>query len=324
MTNLEFLEYSGKHPVPIIDPYYNKDKIIITPKKEQKNDLMRANARLIELITVFNYLNGENRREDDSEVQSVVEKVMEILDDVIGINFSAFSQFFMVYNSAYNSYREYDKTKKRLFIYAMLLRYCKERHGMYTSHGYSDAILQVMCDNYSHKRNSKTTIDKITDAIEPLGLKRLLRSDEFESAGNFYLLPDKGDVDIYQGMVRKFSLETKALRQEQDKLPDFVLKMAGEYYIGEAKMMKGSGGGQDKQLVEIINFIRYQEPNENVHYVVYFDGEYANMLLSSSTRSPKIERQYKDIVKCLTENPRNFFVNPDGFSALLNERRRGG
>ena len=33
MTNIELFEYSGKHPVPLIDPYYNKDKIIIPPTK---------------------------------------------------------------------------------------------------------------------------------------------------------------------------------------------------------------------------------------------------------------------------------------------------
>ena len=84
-------------------------------------------------------------------------------------------------------------------------------------------------------------------------------------------------------------------------------------------MMKGSGGGQDKQLVEIINFIRYQEKNKKLHYIVYFDGEYANMLLCSKRRSPKIEKQYQDIVKCLIANPRNFFVNPDGFLALMKD-----
>lgn len=151
MTNLELLDYSGRHPVPLIDPYYNKDKIIITPTREQTNELMQANARLIELITVFNYLNGEGRAENDAELQNVVEKVMKILDNVSGINFSAFSQFFMVYNSSYNSYREYEASKKRKFIYELLLRYCNERHGMYSSHGYSDAILQIKCDNYSHK-----------------------------------------------------------------------------------------------------------------------------------------------------------------------------
>lgn len=323
MTNLEVLAYSGRRPVPLIDSYYNKGSLVITPAKGQSNELMKANSRLIELITVFNYLNGEGLLEDAAEIQRVVENVVKILDSVEGINYSAFSQFFMVYNSTYNSYSKFDGAKKRRFVYAMLLRYCEERHGMYLSHGYSDAILQVMCDNYSHKRNSKTTIDKITDTIETLGFKRLSETVSFESSDNFYFLPDKGDAGIYHNMVSSLSLETRALRQEQDKLPDFIIKIDGDYYIGEAKMMKGSGGGQDKQLVEIINFIRYQERQPNVHYVVYFDGEYANMLLSSTDRSPKIERQYQDIVKCLTENPKNFFVNPDGFIVLLNDLLQG-
>ena len=321
MTNLELLDYSGRNPVPLLDPYYNKEKLVITQTKDETNALMRANARLIELITVFNFMTGEGRKESDAEVQNVVGKIIEILDKVCGINLSAFSQFFMVYNSSHNSYTEYDAERKRKFVYAMLCRYCAERHVMYSSHGYSDAILQVMCDNYSHKRNSKTTIDKITDTIEPVGISHLPQLASFATNDNFYLLPDKGDADAYQNLVEKLSLETKALRQEQDKLPDFVMKIGGAYYIGEAKMMKGSGGGQDKQLVEIINFIRYQEQDASVHYVVYFDGEYANMLLSASQRSPKLERQYQDIVKCLTENPRNFFVNPEGFVALLNELR---
>ena len=320
MTNIELFEYSGRHPVPLIDPYYNKDKIIIPPTKDLTNELIQANSKLIELITVFNYLNEEGRGSEDVEVIKIVGKVQHILDNVIGINFSAFSQFFMVYNSAYNSYREYSELKKKQFIYEMLQRYCIERHSMYSSHGYSNAILQVMCDNYSHKRNSKTTIDKIIDTIEPMGFRRLSEKMSFLDENNFYLLPDKGDVDVYKQMARELSLETQALSQEQDKLPDFVLKYADEYYIGEAKMMKGSGGGQDKQLVEIINFIRYQEQNKKVHYVVYFDGEYANMLLCSTRRSPKIDRQYQDIVRWLTVNPGNFFVNPDGFHALLKDR----
>ena len=319
MTNIELFEYSGQHPVPLIDPYYNKDKIIIPPTKELTNELIQANSKLIELITVFNYLNEEGRDSEDVEVMKIVEKVQCILDNVIGINFSAFSQFFMVYNSAYNSYKEYSEPKKKQFIYEMLRRYCQERHAMYSSHGYSNAILQVMCDNYSHKRNSKTTIDKIVDTIEPMGFRRLSGIKSLVDEQKFYFLPDKGDVDIYQRMVRELSLETKALSQEQDKLPDFVLRCNDEYYIGEAKMMKGSGGGQDKQLVEIINFIRYREQNKKVHYVVYFDGEYANMLLSSERRTPKLQRQYQDIVRCLTANPGNFFVNPDGFLALLTD-----
>ena len=79
----------------------------------------------------------------------------------------------------------------------------------------------------------------------------------------------------------------------------------------EMKTMKGSGGGQDKQLVEVINFIRYAENDERIHYITFMDGEYVNMLFRS--QQPKIRRQYADIVNCLKSNPGNYFVNTAGF-----------
>jgi len=61
MTNVELFEYSGQHPEPIIDPYYNRDKVVIPETVEQTNDLVEKNARLIELISVFSYFT-EHRR----------------------------------------------------------------------------------------------------------------------------------------------------------------------------------------------------------------------------------------------------------------------
>lgn len=40
MTNLQLFEYSGVHPEPIIDPYYNRDKVVIPPTVEETNDLV--------------------------------------------------------------------------------------------------------------------------------------------------------------------------------------------------------------------------------------------------------------------------------------------
>ena len=102
---------------------------------------------------------------------------------------------------------------------------------------------------------------------------------------------------------------------EQDKLPDMVFKYADEFYIVEIKNMKGGGGGQNKQIVEVINFIRYAEQNRHVHYVTFLDGEYSNLLHKSQQR--KIRLQREDIVGCLTRNPGNYFVNTAGFMALL-------
>lgn len=59
MTNIESFEYSGEHPEPIIDPYYNRDRIVIPQTAEQANTLVERNARLIELVSVFAYFSGE-------------------------------------------------------------------------------------------------------------------------------------------------------------------------------------------------------------------------------------------------------------------------
>ena len=99
-------------------------------------------------------------------------------------------------------------------------------------------------------------------------------------------------------------------------MPEEPFSINGEYYIVEMKSMKGSGGGQDKQLTEVINFIRYSESNVKVHYVTYLDGEYSN-LLHGGTSQPKIRCQYDDTVSCLENNPGNFFLNTAGFVKLL-------
>ena len=314
MTNQELFDYSGRNPEPIIDPYYNKGSVVITPTAKEKNALMLGNERLIELITVFNYLVNSGKPKDDAEVQAVIAKTMKVLDDVDGINFSAFSQFFMVYNSAHSSYLNYTEMEKREFVYQMLCLFCKERHPLYMSHGYTNSILQVVSDNYSHKRNSKTSIVKILDKMKPYSFKRLLNED-FERSKDFYLLPDKGDSALFKKFKKAYSVEMVSAKSEQDKLPDMLFKFKEQFYIMEMKTMKGSGGGQDKQLVEVINFIRYAEKDKRIHYITFMDGEYVNMLFRS--QQPKIRRQYADIVNCLKSNPGNYFVNTAGFVKLM-------
>lgn len=318
MTNLELLGFSVKNPPPLLDEYYGKGKLVITQTATEKNALMRGNERLIELITVFKYLKAEKKNANDADISKIVIQVLEILDKVEGINFTAFSQFFMVHNSAHSSYLKFSPDKKYAFIYEMLCRFCDERHSIYLSHGYSSSMLQVVADNYSHKRNSKTTINKITDFLSKFDFTPAETLEEFESARS-YFLPDKGGMKVFRHFKDKFAIEMKAAENEQGKLPDIVFNFDGDFFIVEAKMMKGAGGGQDKQLVEIINFIRYAERRKNVHYLTYLDGEYFEMLFAEK-RSKKIQTQCEDIVACLKNCPQNYFVNPAGFDVSRTEK----
>lgn len=317
MTNIELFKFSGQHPEPIIDPYYNRDKVVIPSTADQANDLVEKNARLIELISVFDYFAGQGKSKDHADVQSLISEIVGILTDTDGINLSPFSQFFMVYNSSYNSFVGYSSDQKREFVYEMLQLYAKERHKMYLSHGYTSSILQVVCDNYSHKRNSKTTIVKICDILECAGFSHNPNSGE-PLASRYYFLPDKGDRDVFLSFKKRHGVVMESAKNEQNKLPDMVFYVNGEYYIVEMKSMKGSGGGQDKQLTEVINFIRYAESDSHIHYMTYLDGEYSN-LLHSDTTQPKIRCQYDDVVSCLTSHPGNYFLNTAGFEEFIRE-----
>lgn len=317
MTNIELFKYSGEHPEPIIDPYYNRDKIIIPQTAAQTNTLVERNARLMDLISVFAYFREQGKDRSHPDVSYLIDEVISILTDTDGINFSPFSQFFMVYNSSHNSFVRYMHEEQQEFIYEMLLLYSRRRHQMYLSHGYTNTLLQVVCDSYSHKRKSKTTIVKICDILECVGFVHHPDGEALQTS-RFYFLPDKGDKGAFFAFKRRYGVAMESARNEQNKLPDMVFFSNGDYFIVEMKSMKGIGGGQDKQLTEVINFIRYAESNVHVHYVAYLDGEYSN-LLHSGTTQPKIRCQYDDILLCLGEHPGNYFLNTAGFNEFVHK-----
>lgn len=317
MTNVELFKYSGENPEPIIDSYYNRDKIVIPPTVDQTNCLVEGNARLVELISVFAYFSEQGKDKNHPDMRTLIEDVIRILTKTEGINLSPFSQFFMVYNSSHASFLKYSQDEQREFVYEMLQLYSEERHKMYLSHGYTNSILQVVCDNYSHKRNSKTTIIKICDILERVGFVYNPGEDDVSNQ-RYYFLPDKGDKKKFMAFQRDRGIVMESARTEQGKLPDMVFHINGEYFIMEMKSMKGSGGGQDKQLTEVINFIRYAEEDEHIHYVTYLDGEYSN-LLHGDTTQPKIRRQYDDAMSCLIKHPGNFFLNTAGFEKFIQD-----
>lgn len=322
MTNVELFLYSGENLEPIVDPYYNREKVVIPESASDTNVLVEKNARLIELITVFGYFRKQGKDRSCADVQKVVAEICEILVGTPGINLAPLSQFFMVYNSSYDSFRRYSEDERVDFLYEMLSLYVEKRHEMYLSHGYSNSILQVVCDNYSHKRNSKTTIVKVCDILSSYGFVRASAADELLSRRSF-ILPDKGDKGLFADFRRMCNVEMVSAKNEQNKLPDMVFGSNGEAFIVEMKSMKGSGGGQDKQLTEVINFIRHAEKNPDVHYISYLDGEYSN-LLHGQPKSPKIRCQYKDALSCLRNNPGNYFLNTAGFKRFLQEQVKVG
>ncbi len=81
--------------------------------------------------------------------------------------------------------------------------------------------------------------------------------------------------------------------------------------------MKEDGGGQDKQTLEITDFISQQPAFDNLHYITYIDGEYFATLCDEATS--KKHDQYEDILHTLENNPNNYFVNGGAFERLIRD-----
>ena len=136
-TNIEFFNYSKNNPEDILDPFYAKDMVVIPSKKEEVNKLTENNEKMIKLITTFSVLDECYKNDSNEIVQKIVLDIIDILNNTPNINFSAFTQFFMVYNSTFSIYKSLSLEDKKRLVYEMLKKYCKERHDMYMSHGYS-------------------------------------------------------------------------------------------------------------------------------------------------------------------------------------------
>ncbi len=80
-----------------------------------------------------------------------------------------------------------------------------------------------------------------------------------------YFQPDKGAKFLFKEFCNKFKIQYEFGKYHQEKEPDMVLKVNYHFFIIEAKHIKEAGGAQDKQIAELIEFIRYSEENKTLH-----------------------------------------------------------
>jgi RNAse (barnase) inhibitor barstar len=135
-----------------------------------------------------------------------------------------------------------------------------------------------------------------------------------------YFLADKSNRDLFYSFCKKMGIKYYFGEYSQDKLPDIILRLNNHFFIIEAKHIKESGGAQDKQIKELIQFISESEKADNIHYLSFMDGTYFNnFIFSSENTKNKFNKQREDIEKNLKKNPKNFFVNTKGFIYLIQD-----
>lgn len=306
LNNVEVFDECLKTPVPNIDKVAKKilNKIIIPEEKKDNNELLNKNYELIKLINKYSSLDKDEENEQKKLIVNEIDNCLQCQ----GMNLSPFSQYLMVHDLTHDIYLSNLTFEEKVFV---IDSYLEDRHKMYLNHGYSDIIFQVINDNYSHKRKATLGVEKIKTTCKENGIKHF--KGDFDD-NIFFLLPDNGEKEQFKQALEKYHIKFEFASTHQDKMPDAFIRYKNAFVIIEHKKMKSTGGGQDKQITEIIDFIKFGE--RGVYYVSYLDGILFNQLINPSTRN-KMYRSKQDILKHLENNPFNYFVNEKGFNKLI-------
>lgn len=317
-NNINLFEISIKNKEPYIDKYYIKNnKPIITNSNRKTNKLMRANAEILDNISAYKLaLKPKNIAMQKTALKNIASAL-----SATGINFSEFTSYWATKDMSYSVYKKTLKTQslKIEFLKNMVPEFIKDRHALYKTHGYSFSTLQAVNDSKAHKGNSNAGNQKITKIFENFGFSHFTSNEinEFTKIDKVFIYPDKTDKKLFKKILSHYKINFKWSKNHQNKQTDFLFKVGNKLFIMEHKHMKESGGGQDKQMSEIIDFISYKD--NNVSYVSFLDGVYFNVLIDKNITSGKPFEQRKNIIKNLKTNKQNYFINTNGFVKLLKE-----
>ena len=312
--NLDLLKKSVAQREPIYDPAYQKEHLVITDCASELNELMRANRDIWDCVTAYQ-VNLEIGESDACD--KVVDRLALCLQTK-DINYSEFTSFWECADVSYSVYRRLKASEQREFLHRIIREYIARRHDLYKSHGYSFTTLQVKADSFAHKRTGEQGINKVEGMLAEHGVTRYESASGtgFAAATMKYILADKSDSQTFDKWIHECGMYFKWGANHSGKLPDYAIKTSEHTFVVEHKHMKEFGGGQDKQIAELLDFIRESESDLRIHYVSFLDGILFNRLFHPKAKA-KVKMQQLGILAALKEFKANYFVNTYGFQELI-------
>ena len=172
--------------------------------------------------------------------------------------------------------------------------------------------VQAILDTNSSRKKGKCGENKLIYILKNQGFKEVFEWDDFFKTDHCVV---KFSKKFNLKNVRK-NLNVKIKTKKQNKALDLIIKVKDKVLLCEAKHLNTSGGGQDKQISELIEIIGLNEKND-VSYIAFLDGKYSNILLNGNGHGDKIITQRKEINKFLKNNPNNYWLNTAGFEKLI-------
>ncbi len=294
-NNLYYFKISKDNQEKLLDDFYVFDEKHVELDKYIENTKEIKNI----LITI-------KTLQDRKEKTLVVDKYFLELSKAIG-KFSNCSEFACFVNACDNIV---DGVKNEIVLLKEITkRYFAKRT---LNEMIPEEWIQAILDTNSSRKKGKCGENKLICILKEWGFKEVYSWDDF-FATDYCVVKFSKKFSLKN--VRK-NLGIKIKTKKQNKTLDLIIKAKDKILLCEAKHLNTSGGGQDKQISELIEIMALKE-NNKVSYIAFLDGKYSNVLLSDIGFGDKIIKQRKEINKFLKKNPDNFWLNTAGFEKLI-------
>lgn len=298
-NNLRYFEISKNNQEKLLDDFYVFDE-----KNPDLNKYIKNTEEIKNILITIRTLQSKKEKQD------VIDKYFLELSKIIN-EFSICSEFGCFINACDNIWY-YAKDDLKL-LKDITQRYFEKR---ILNEMVPEEWIQAILDTNSSRKKGKTGEYKLISILKKKGFKEVFDWDVFFKTDYCVV---KFSKKFSLKNVRK-NLDIKIKTKKQNKTLDLIIKAKNKILLCEAKHLNTSGGGQDKQISELIEILGLIEKN-GVSYVSFLDGKYSNILLGENGHGDKITTQRKEIKKFLNNSPNNYWVNTAGFGSLIFDLR---
>jgi hypothetical protein len=314
--NLEYWNLSLAQPERTIENVYSRDEIIV-----QDSAYLEAVDRLREYITAYCVL--QELGESNETRRRVVIAIDALLLSVDMIQYTEFVAYWKCLDLTFSVYRKIHNDPQRYALLENALEnYCKSRRRLYDRLGYTPVIQQALYDSAKARSQGISGVQKLQQILQQAISEEVPTVSclkDFVSCRLCQFVPSSDKQELFREIMQSLNAKYEFGETHQQKIPDLMVKLRGKVFVVEAKHIKEPGGAQDKQIAELISYIRQKENKKSpVRYIAFLDGLYFN-LLADAKKGTKLARQRQDIEDALAKNPHNYFVNTVGLLHLLQD-----
>ena len=297
--NLFYFDVSKNNPEKILDKFYVFDE-----KNLHLGEYISNTKDVKNILITIRTLQTKNENEE------VVDKYFLELSRIMN-KFSNCSEFACFINAC-DSFLDYAKNDIALLKKITNLYFEKR----VLNETVPEEWIQAIIDSNAPAKKGKCGENKLLWILGKSGFAEVFSWEDFlkkqKCVAKFSSIFSIKDVRKRLGI--------KLATKKQDKKLDLIIKFENRIYICEAKHLNTGGGGQDKQISELIEIVSLKEKNKNISYISFLDGVYSNIIIGGADGGGKLIKQRQEIKKYLEKNLSNFWVNTAGFVALFENK----